>query len=119
MMTGLCLQAAELLEKVSIDAEVVHLASIKPIDADLISASVGKTGCAVSAENASIVGGFGAAVAEVLGDTVPVPLARIGVRDRFVNSGGTRELFRIHHMLPEDIVQAARTVLKRKIQVPA
>jgi transketolase len=114
MMTAFCLNAAGMLEKEGIDAEVVHLASIKPIDRDLIASSAGKTGCAVSAENASIVGGFGSAVAEVLTETVPVPLARIGVRDRFVNSGGIGDLFRIHGMLPEDIARSARTVLERK-----
>jgi transketolase len=114
MMTAFCLKAAELLEKEDIDAEVIHLASIKPIDRELIANSAARTGCAVSAENASIVGGFGSAVAEVLAETVPVPLARIGVRDRFVNSGGIGDLFRIHKMLPEDIVTAAQAVLSQK-----
>jgi transketolase len=93
---------------------VVHLASIKPIDQALIAASAGKTGCAVTAENATIIGGFGSAVAEVLSETIPVPLARIGVRDRFVTSGGIGDLFRIHGMLPEDIARAAHTVLAQK-----
>jgi transketolase len=119
MMTGLCMKAANLLEKVGIDAEVVHLASIKPIDTELIFASASRTGCAVTAENATIIGGFGAAVAEVLAESVPIPMARIGVRDRFVNSGGTGDLFRIHQMLPEDIAQAAQTVLLRKSRMLA
>lgn len=114
MMTAFCMRAAELLEKDGTSAEVVHLASIKPIDRELIAASADRTGCAVSAENATIIGGFGAAIAEVLGETVPVPLARIGVRDRFVNSGSIGDLFRIHGMLPEDIAQAAREALARK-----
>jgi transketolase len=114
MMSAFCLKAAELLEKEDIDAEVIHLASIKPIDRELIENSAAKTGCAVSAENASIVGGFGSAVAEVLAETAPVPLTRIGVRDRFVNSGGIGDLFRIHKMLPEDIVAAAQAVLAQK-----
>jgi transketolase len=114
MMTAFCMNAAGLLEKEGIDAEVIHLASIKPIDRELVAASAGRTGCAVSAENASIVGGFGSAVAEVLTETVPVPLARIGVRDRFVSSGGIGDLFRIHGMLPEDIAKAAQAVLAQK-----
>jgi transketolase len=114
MMTAFCMKAAEMLDMDGIDAEVVHLASIKPIDRDLIASSASKTGCAVTAENASIVGGFGSAVSEVLAETVPVPLARIGVRDRFVNSGGIGDLFRIHGMLPEDIARAAQTVLAKK-----
>ncbi len=114
MMTSFCLKAAGLLEKDGIDAEVVHLASIKPIDREMITISAGKTGCAVTAENASIIGGFGSAVAEVLGETAPVPLARIGVRDCFVTSGGIGDLFRIHGMLPEDIARAAQTVMAQK-----
>lgn len=114
MMTSFCMEAATLLEQEGVGAEVAHLASIKPIDWELIAASAAKTGCAVSAENASIIGGFGSAVAEVLTETVPIPLARIGVRDRFVNSGGIGDLFRIHGMLPYDIARAARTVLRLK-----
>lgn len=116
MMSAFCLEAARLLAEDGVDAEVVHLASIKPIDRELISASVARTGCAVSAENASIIGGFGAAVAETLAETVPVPLLRIGVRDRFVNSGGTGELFRIHGMLPEDIARAARESMALRLR---
>lgn len=114
MMTAFCMNAAVLLEKENIDAEVIHLASIKPIDRDLIASSAGKTGCGVTAENATIIGGFGSAVTEVLAETVPVPLMRIGVRDRFVNSGGIGDLFRIHGMLPEDIARAAQAVVARK-----
>ena len=113
MMTGLCIEAAELLAAEGVQAEVVHLASIKPIDRDLIAASVSRTGCAVAAENATIVGGFGSAVAEVLGETVPVPLARIGVRDQWVESGGTDELFAHHAMRAEDIAAAARGVRRK------
>jgi len=111
MMTSLCLLAANLLAAESIEAEVVHLASIKPIDADLILDSVARTGCAVTAENATVIGGFGAAVAEVLGDAYPVPVRRIGVRDRWVDSGGIDELFTHHGMQPADIAAAARSVI--------
>jgi transketolase len=107
MMTSLCLRAADLLAKAGIQAEVVHLGSIKPIDQELIVASVSRTGCAVTAENASVIGGFGAAVAEVLGECYPVPLRRIGVQDRWVDSGGMDELFTYHKMQPEDIAEAA------------
>ena len=113
MMTGFCLQAADRLAEDDIRAEVVHLASIKPIDRDLIAASVGKTGCAVTAENASVVGGFGAAVTEVLSATCPAPVARIGVQDRWVSSGGIDALLAHHRMRPEDIAHAARGVIQR------
>lgn len=119
MMTSFCMIAADLLQKENIDAEVVHLASIKPIDKELIASSASKTGCAVSAENASIMGGFGSAIAEVLTELAPVCLIRVGVRDRFVNSGSIADLFRIHQMLPEDIAQAARVALSHKTRTPA
>jgi transketolase len=116
MMTSLCLQAASLLEEEGIEAEVVHLASIKPIDKDLIRESIERTGCAVSAENATIIGGFGSAVAEAMLETGPVPLFRIGVRDRFVNSGGIDELFTHHRMQPVHIAEAARQSIRVKQQ---
>jgi transketolase len=114
IMTTFCLNAAELLAAEGIKAEVVHLGSIKPIDSALIAASVARTGCAVTAENATIVGGFGAAVAEVLGDEFPVPLRRVGVRDRWVDSGGIKELFTHHGMQPEDIAVAAKSAIASK-----
>jgi transketolase len=114
MMTSLCLRAADQLADQSIRAEVVHLASIKPVDEDLIIESVTKTGCAVTAENASIVGGFGSAVAEVLVEACPVPLKRIGVRDRWVDSGGIAELFAYHGMGEEHIVAVALEVIRSR-----
>ena len=79
--------------------------------------SASRTGCAVTAENATILGGFGAAVSEVLGENYPIPIQRIGVRDRWVDSGGVQQLLTHHGMQPEDIAAAARKVvtLKRKM----
>ncbi|MDW7755954.1 MAG: transketolase C-terminal domain-containing protein [Brevefilum sp.] len=114
MMTSFCLEAADQLKNESIDAEVVHLASIKPIDDDLILESASKTKCAVTAENATILGGFGAAVCEVLSEKYPIPVQRIGVRDRWVDSGGTKELFIHHGMQPGDIAAAAKRVMMSK-----
>jgi len=114
IMTTFCLNAADLLVADRISAEVVHLGSIKPIDSELIIDSVTRTGCAVTAENATINGGFGAAVMEVLGENCPVPVQRIGVRDRWADSGGIKELFTHHGMQPEDIAAAARKVIAQK-----
>jgi len=114
IMSSLCLLAADLLAAESISAEVVHLGSIKPIDADLIADSAGRTGCAVTAENASVIGGFGAAVAETLGERCPVPLRRVGVQDRWVDSGGIDELFSRHRMQPRDIAAAAAAAVLEK-----
>ena len=114
IMTTFCLKAADLLAAEGISAEVVHLASIKPIDRELIAASAARTGCAVTAENATINGGFGAAVLEVLGEECPVPTQRIGVRDRWVDSGGVKELFTHHGMQAEDIAAAAKKAMAGK-----
>jgi len=114
MMTDRCLKAAVLLEKQKISAEVVHMASIKPIDEQLIIESVTRTGCAVTAENASIVAGFGAAVAEVLVENFPVPMKRIGIRDSWIDSGDIEDLFAHYHMQPEDIAKAAFEAIKMK-----
>ena len=114
LMTGLCVEAADLLAARGIRAEVIHLGSIKPIDRQLIAESGSKTGCAVTAENGSIIGGLGSAVAEVLGELHPAPLRRIGVRDQFVDSGGVDELFTHHGMQPADIAAAAQEAIKQK-----
>jgi transketolase len=111
MLTHMALKAARSLAAEGIDAEVVHLASIKPIDRDLIAASASKTGCAVAAENSTILGGFGAAVAEVLGETCPVPLHRIGYRDEWAHSGSINDLLAHHQMRAVDVAAAARVSL--------
>lgn len=114
MMTSLCLRAADELAGESIEAEVVHLASVKPIDRELIVESAGRTGCGVTAENGTILGGFGSAVTEVLAELHPVPVRRIGVQDRWAESGGIDELFTHHQMQPADIAAAAREVMRLK-----
>lgn len=114
MMTAMSLRAADLLAADGIRAEVVHLASIKPIDADLIVASVDRTGCAVASENASINGGFGSAVAEVLGERRPAPLRRIGYRDRWVHSGSISQVLTEYGLRPANIAAAALEAIAAK-----
>lgn len=114
IMTHHNLEAAKLLESGNISAEVIHLASIKPIDEELIIKSTSKTGCAVSAENASVNGGFGDAVLTVLAEHNPVPLRKIGVKDTFIESGGIDELFTHYEMQPDHIVEAVEKVLSLK-----
>ncbi|MNL10869.1 Pyruvate dehydrogenase E1 component subunit beta [compost metagenome] len=84
--------AAKALEHQGIHAEVVHVPTIKPLDEETILASVRKTGRAITAEEAQIAGGFGGAVAELLGEKLPTPLYRIGMKDRFGESGAPAEL---------------------------
>jgi transketolase len=116
MMSGFCIEAADLLAEQGIQAQVVHMGSIKPIDRELIASCVRETGCAVTAENATINGGFGSAVAETLAETYPAPLKRIGIRDRWADSGSIQELFTHHGMQPSDIATAALKVIQAKTQ---
>jgi transketolase len=92
-MTYQLLVAAKLLDEKGINAEVVHVPTIKPLDEATILASVRKTGRVVTAEEAQIAGGFGGAVSEFLSSTLPVPIKRIGMLDRFGESGAPAELF--------------------------
>lgn len=94
--TGLCvssaLKAAEKLKEDGIDAEIVNIHTIKPIDRELVIASAKKTGKVVTAEEHSVIGGLGSAVAEVLSEEAPTKLLRIGVGDVFGESGPAKEL---------------------------
>jgi transketolase len=117
MMTGLCQRAAEILEGDGIHAEVLHCGSIKPLDGDLIASSARKTGAVVTAENASIIGGLGSAVAEVLGERAPAVLRRIGVHDRFIKSGGIPELLAHYRMRAEDIAAAAHEAVAAREEI--
>ena len=113
-MTYQALLAAEEMYKDGIDAEVVHVPTIKPLDAETILKSVRKTGCVVTAEEAQAAGGLGGAVAELLADHYPVPMHRIGMQDRFGESGEPDEL--IHHfgLDAKHIRLAAHHILERK-----
>lgn len=91
-MTHQLLLAAQELEKHGIHAEVVHVPTIKPLDDETILASAKKTGRVVTAEEAQIKGGFGGAIAELLSEQLPTPLKRIGMQDRFGESGKPDEL---------------------------
>lgn len=114
IMIHRCLEAARTLEEEGLSAEVLYMASVKPLDEALLEQSARKTGCMVTAENATVNGGFGAAVTESLAERYPIPIRRIGVRDKFVESGGIEELFTLHEMQPEDIAAAARGVTQVK-----
>ncbi len=91
-MTYQLLVAAKLLEEQGINAEVVHVPTIKPLDEKTLLASARKTGRVVTAEEAQAAGGFGSAVSEFLSDVLPMPVKRIGIYDRFGESGAPTEL---------------------------
>ncbi|MHB1018000.1 MAG: transketolase family protein [Coriobacteriia bacterium] len=114
VMVEQALAAAEELELEGIHAEVLDVSTIKPLDAATITASALKTGAVVTCEEHSIIGGLGSAVAEVLGENAPVPLARVGVRDVFGTSGEPAELMAHFGLTGADIAAAARDILARR-----
>lgn len=112
VMVERALSAAEILAAEGVSAEVLDVASVKPIDADAIAASAAKTGAAVACEEHEINGGLGSAVAEVLGERVPVPLRRVGVRDVFGTSGEPEELMAHFGLTATDVAAAAREAME-------
>jgi len=108
LMVGQALEAADQLAEKGINAEVIDVATIKPIDADTILASARKTGFVVTCEEHSIIGGLGSAVAELLVENAPVPMRRIGVRDVFGTSGEPAELLEHFGLTAAHIALAAR-----------
>jgi transketolase len=113
-MTYQALKAADELFNAGIDAEVVHVPTIKPLDTETILRSVRKTGCVVTAEEAQMNAGFGGAIAELLGEECPVPMVRIGMKDRFGESGAPDELLRHFGLDAHHIGLAAHHVVAKK-----
>lgn len=110
------LVAADQLAKQDIEAEVINCPVIKPLDGGTILASIKRTGAVLTAEEHQVNGGLGGAIAELIGENHPVPLNRIGMLDRFGESGAPDELLRHFHLKAEDITAAAVELIKRKEQ---
>lgn len=108
------LKAAEILAGEGIDAEVIDAYSIKPLDEEGILASLAKTGCAVTCEEHSVIGGLGGAVAELLSEKAPAPLERVGMKDTFGTSGEPDELIVKFGLDAASIVEAAKKAISRK-----
>jgi transketolase len=114
LMLHQALEAATLLETEGISARVVDMATVKPIDEELVVRCARETGCLVTAEEHSIIGGLADAVGEVVLRRCPVPLERIGVRDAFGRSGRPQDLLEYFELTPAAIVQAAKRAVARK-----
>ena len=113
-MTYQALLAVELLYKDGIEAEVVHVPTIKPLDEETILKSVKKTGAVVTVEEGQIIGGLGGAIAELLSENCPVPLKRIGMQDRFGESGEPAELLEHFGLDAKHIRLAVHHVVDKK-----
>ncbi|MDD5820009.1 MAG: transketolase C-terminal domain-containing protein [Bacteroidales bacterium] len=108
------LTAAEALEAEGISAEVLNVATIKPLDAKTILASVAKTGCAVVAEEHNMAGGLGEAVAGVLAAEAPAPLVFVNGEDKFGQSGTPAELMKAYGLDAAHLVEAAKKAIAKK-----
>ncbi len=108
------IQAGEMLEKEGIDAEIINIHTIKPIDEEAILKSVKKTGCAVSAEEHNRLGGLGDSIAQVLVKNYLVPQEYVAVDDSFGESGTPEKLMEKYGLTAKDIVAAAKRAIKRR-----
>jgi transketolase len=113
-MTYQALLAAQQLHKDGVSAEVIHVPTIKPLDTETILKSVKKTGAVVTAEEGQIIGGLGSAIAETLSENYPAPLKRIGMQDRFGESGSPDQLLEHFGLDAKHIRLAAHAVLDKK-----
>ena len=110
--TALC--AREELAKEGINARVVNIHTIKPIDREILIKAAKETGAIVTCEEHNVIGGLGSAVAEVICEEAPVPMERVGVNDEFGKSGVPADLFKDYGLTSEDIVRAVKKVISKK-----
>ncbi|MBW7882631.1 MAG: transketolase family protein [Caldilineaceae bacterium] len=118
IMLGRSLEAATLLSEEGIEARVLDMHTVKPLDIDAVVKAAEETGAVVTAEEHSIIGGLGGAVAEVIVGQCPVPVVRVGVADRFAETGPYGALLDRYGMAVADIVAAAKQVVRAKGKLP-
>jgi len=114
IMVAMALDASEALAAEGVSARVINIHTIKPLDRELIIAAATETGAVVTAEEHTINGGLGGAVAEVLGENCPVPMFRLGIKDMFGESGKPDDLLEKYGLTSSEIIKAAKLVLSRK-----
>ncbi len=114
LMVERALEAAEKLKSKGIDARVLNMGSIKPIDREAIVAAAKETGAIVTAEEHSVIGGLAGAVCEVLAETEPVPVEKVGINDQFGQSGKALEVLEHYGLTAKAIVDAAKKAVDRK-----
>ncbi len=113
IMVSEALIAAERLKEKGIEARVINIHTIKPLDDELIVKAAKETGAVITAEEHNIIGGLGSAVAEVLSEKAPVPMKRIGVKDTFGESGKPKELMEKYGLTGDEIFKASIEILAR------
>ena len=114
MMVQLALQAAEILSAEGIEARVLDIHTIKPLDTELILKAAKETGAIVTSEEHSVIGGLGGAVAEFLSNHYPVSVIRHGVQDMFGRSGKAAEVLEAYGLTAEVLAKCARHAVEKK-----
>lgn len=114
LMVNEALAAAELLKNEGISARVINMATIKPLDKDIVLQAARETGAIVTAEEHNILGGLGSAVCEAVCESLPVPVVRVGVNDSFGKSGPAAELLKLYGLCAENIAARAKDALAMK-----
>ena len=114
LMVGMAVEAAKALEEKGINARVINIHTIKPIDKDIILKAAAETGAIVTAEEHNVIGGLGSAVAEVVCEGNPVPVIRVGVNDKFGRSGKVPPLLQMYGLTAENIVASAQKAIALK-----
>jgi transketolase len=114
ILLGQAIEAAALAEQEGIEAELIDIHTIKPIDTAAIVGSARKTGSVITVEEHSVIGGLGGATAEVLAEHHPVPLIMVGVRDTFGESGDIEQLYEKHGLTAKQILESIRLAVRKK-----
>lgn len=114
LMVSVALEARELLAAEGISARVINMHTIKPLDTELIEKAARETGAIVTAEEHSVIGGLGSAVAEAVGESCPVPVVRVGVKDTYGHSGTVPALLEAYGLTAKDLVAAVREAVGKK-----
>jgi transketolase len=120
LLVSRCLEAAGRLEaSVGLSVRVMEIHTVKPLDTEAVLAAAGETGALVTAEEGTVLGGLGAAVAEAVCETLPVPVVRVGLPDTFAETGPYADILDRYGMSVEHIIAAARRAVSMKNKVPA
>ena len=114
MLVSMAMDAAKVLANEGISARVINIATIKPIDKDIILDAAKSTGAIVTAEEHNIIGGLGSAVAEVVCEGCPVPVVRLGIEDKFGHSGKVPPLMEMYGITVENLVAKAKAAVAMK-----
>lgn len=114
IMVAQAIEAAEMLKAEGISARVINIATIKPLDKEIIVKAAKETGAIVTAEEHSVIGGLGSAVCEALCEEKPVPVLKVGIQDTFGKSGKAEELLKIYGLTAADIADKAKKAIAMK-----